>query len=313
MDIRGEGCLKKNPPGFATVYPENEIAFVILVRNDYREWNAGPVFTRPRQNMRRKLLNKYSIAAILLIAAAAALIVIALDTSPTEFITAAYVISAMTCAITGIFILTFSGGEPVDPRFVGILPAQGCINLCKIASDLGINGNAYFLPSRLTDTAQVMQFNPTSTYTGTNVSVKESFPKTGPGGLVTIPSCRPLIQDLRKRNALIIPDNEDQIIQLLQETIGDIFEFAPRVSVQWHENTVTVTFHRYRFIAGCQFIAQESPGCCTRNPCPACSLCGALIAEGTGKVIVLEQCSMSSSFRDVNQVFRILPGPDRQP
>jgi len=257
--------------------------------------------------MRRKLLNKYSIAAILLIAAAAALIAIALDTSPTEFITAAYVISAMTCAVTGIFILTFSGGEPVDPRFVGILPAEGCINLCKIASDQGINGNAYFLPSRVTGAAQVMQFNPTSTYTGTNVSVKESFPKTGPAGLVTIPSCRPLIQDLQKRNALVIPENEEQITQLLRETIGEILELAPRVSVQWHGSTVTITFHRYRFIAGCQFIAQESPGCCTRNPCPACSLCGVLIAEGRDKVVTLDKCSFTSSSRDVTAVFSIMP------
>jgi hypothetical protein len=295
------------------MYHDNEIAFVILVRNDYREWNAGPVFTRPRQKMRRKLLNKYSIAAILLIAAAAALIAIALETSLTEFITAAYVISAMTCAVTGIFILTFSGGEPIDPRFVGILPTEGCINLCKIASDLGINGNAHFLPSRVTGAPQIMQFNPTSTYTGTSVSVKESFPKTGPAGFVTIPSCRPLVQDLQKRNALIIPENEEQITQLLRETIGEIFELAPRVSVQWHGSTVTITLHRYRFIAGCQFIAQESPGCCTRNPCPACSLCGALIAEGTGKVLALEQCSMSSSFRDVNIVFGILHSPDSKP
>ena len=283
------------------------------MRNDYREQHAGPVVTRPRQNMRRKLPNKYSIAGILLIAAAIVMIAIALNTSPTEFITAAYVISAMTLAVTGVFILTFSGGEPVDPRFVGILPAQGCINLCNIASDLGIKGNAHFLPSRMTGAAQVMQFNPTSTYMGTNVSVKESFPKTGEAGLVTIPSCRPLIQDLQKRNALVIPENEEQITQLLRETIGDIFELAPRASVQWHGSTVTITCHRYRFIEGCRFIAQESPGCCIRHPCPACSLCGALIAEGTGNVIALEQCSMSSSFRDVNLVFRILPNPDSQP
>jgi hypothetical protein len=251
-------------------------------------------------------LNKYSTAAILFMVAAAVLVSIALTTNLGEFITAAFVISGAICAMTGIFILTFSKGEPIDPRLVGLLPAQGCINLCRIGHDLGITGNAYFLPPRVTGEAKVMQFNPTLPYKGSPVSAKESFPKTGPEGLITLPSCNPLIQDLRKRNALVIPHNEEHLTRLLLETIGDFFEFASRVFVRWHGNTVTITFQDYRFIAGCQFIAQESPGCCTRNPCPACSLCGALIAEGTDKVVTLDQCSVSSSSQDVNAVFSIV-------
>ena len=151
-----------------------------------------------------------------------------------------------------------------------------------------------------------MQFNPTLPYNGDPISAKESFPKTGPAGLVTIPSCDPLIQVLRKRNALVIPNNEEHVTQLLNESIGEILEFAPRVSVRWHDRTVTITLQQYRFIAGCTLIAQESPGCCTRNPCPACSLCGALISEGTNKVVALDNCSVSASSRDVNAVFSLV-------
>jgi len=255
-------------------------------------------------------LNKYSTAAILFMGAAAILVAIALITNLGEFITAAFVISGAICTMTGIFILMFSKGEPIDPRLVGLLPAQGCINLCRIGYDLGITGNAYFLPPRVTGEAKVMQFNPTLPYKGSTVSAKGSFPKTGPEGLVTIPSCDVLIQDLRTRNALVIPHNEENLTQLLRETIGDFLEFAPRVFVRWHGSTVTITFQQYRFIAGCQFIARESPGCCTRNPCPACSLCGALIAEGTDKVVTLDQCSVSSSSQDINAVFSIIPQPD---
>jgi hypothetical protein len=257
--------------------------------------------------MKRIHLNKYSIAAVLFLAAAAALIAIALNIYFSEFITAAFVISAMAMGMTGIFVLTFSGGEPVDPRLVGLLPAQGCINLCKIASDLDINGRAYFLPRRVTGETRVVQFNPVSTYKGSDVSAQPSFPKKGPAGLVTIPSCNPLIQELRKRNELIIPDNEEHLTQLLRETTGEIFDFAPRVSASWNRGTVTIIFHRYRFIAGCQFIAQESPGCCTRNPCPACSLCGVLIAEGTDKVVSLDECSISASKQDVIMIYSIVP------
>lgn len=257
--------------------------------------------------MNRLHLNKYSIAAILFLASAGILIAIALNTYLGEFVTAAVVISAMACAMTGIFVLTFSGGEPVNPRFVGLLPAQGCINLCRIASDLDIKGHAHFLPLRLTGETRVMQFNPGSSYEGGDVSARSSFPKTGPAGLVTIPSCDPLIQELRKRNSLVIPDNEEQVTQLLRETTGEIFEFAPRVSAIWDRGSVTITYERYRFIAGCTFIAQESPGCCTRNPCPACSLCGALLAEGTDKVVRLDQCSLSSSNQDVIMIYSLFP------
>ena len=263
--------------------------------------------------MKLKIPNKYFAAAILLMVVAAVFIAFAVTTPLGEFITAAFVISGMICAITGIFTLTFSGGEPMDPRLVGILPVQGCMNLCRIATDLGINGNAYFLPPRMTGEARVMQFNPTLRYTGNHVSIQGSFPKTEPTGLVTIPSCDPLIRDMRKKNALIIPDSEKPLTRLLQETVTDYFEFAPRVSIRWHADSVTVTLHRYRFIAGCQFIVQESPGCCLKNPCPLCSLCGALLAEGTNKVVALEQCSLSPSLRDINLVFLILPVRDSHP
>jgi hypothetical protein len=283
------------------------MAFLILMRNDDRERKCGTADVHRESMMKQIHLNKYVIAAILLMAAATIFIAIALTTNPGEFVTAAFVISGMICAISGIFTLTFSGGEPVDPRLVGLLPAQGHLNLCRIASDLGITGNAYFLPPHCTGETQVMQFNPTLPYNGITISAKRSFPTPGPGGLVTLPTSTPLIQDLRMRNGLVIPHNEDQLTKLLRETITEIFEFAPRVSVRWQGSNVTVTLHRYRFIAGCQLIARESPGCCARNPCVPCSLCGALLAEGTDKVIALDQCSLSVSGRDVNLVFLILP------
>lgn len=263
--------------------------------------------------MKVRFLNKYSTAAVLFMIAAAIFIAIALSNNLGEFITAAFVISGMICVMMGIFMLTFSGSEPVDPRLVGLLPVQGCMNLCRIASDLKIHGNAYFLPPRVTGEIRVMQFNPTLPYDGNTVSAQKSFPETGPQGLVTLPSCDPLFQQLTKRHELKIPDNNENLTQLIRETIGEIFELAPRVSIHWRGNTVTITFDRYRFIEGCKLISLESPGCCSRNPCPACSLCGVLIAAGTDKVVALEQCSISASARDVNLVFQILPVPDIHP
>ncbi len=169
-------------------------------------------------------LDKYSIAALLFMALAAVLIAAALVSGLGEFVTASFVISGMVSAMTGIFLLTFSGGEPFDAKVVGLLPAQASLNLCHIASDLGIPGNAFLLPRSVTGKTRVMQFNPASGYTGSPVSVEGSFPKTGPQGLITLPSCYPLILDLKKRNALVIPDNDENIIQLLRETIEDVLK-----------------------------------------------------------------------------------------
>jgi hypothetical protein len=256
--------------------------------------------------MKKIILNKYIIAAILFLSAAGILIAIGLTTNTGEFTTAAFVVSGAACAMSGIFVLTFSGSESVDARRVGLLTAQWCKNICYIETDLGITGNAYFLPPGVTGESRVMQFNPALTYSGGNVSAKEIFTKTGPAGLIISPSCEMWIQDLRKNNALIVPDKEDELIVLLSETIVDMLEFASRVSGSWSDDTVTLTFHDYRFIEGCKAVADESEEFCSMNPCPVCSLCGSLIAEGKNRVVTVDRCETNSS-HDVTAVFSMLP------
>jgi hypothetical protein len=257
--------------------------------------------------MKLKKLDSYAFAAILLMAAAVILIITALFSNLGEFITAGFVISGTTCALTGIFILAFTRGETVDPRPVGLLTAQWCKNICRIESDLGITGNAYFLPQRITGESRIMQFNPTLTYSGSNVSAKEPFTKTGAAGLIITPCCEPWIEDLKKNNGLVIPHKEEELIILIGETLGEIFEYASRVTGSWRDNTVTLTLHGYRFIDGCKAIAQESEEFCSMNPCPVCSLCATLITEGTDKVVSVDQCSVSPSSHDVIAVFSMLP------
>ena len=158
-----------------------------------------------------------------------------------------------------------------------------------------------FFPPRITGESRVMQFNPESKYYAGMISAKQSFSEEEPGGLVTIPSSDPLIQSLRKRNALIIPDKVDELNVLISETISEVFEFAPHVSTVWENGKVTITMHEYRYIEGCRYARSESPDCCSRYPCPACSLCGTLIVECIDKVVTLEECSISS--QDITAVF----------
>ncbi|MDD1699333.1 MAG: hypothetical protein LUQ04_00910, partial [Methanoregula sp.] len=145
------------------------------------------------------------------------------------------------------------------------------------------------------------------TYKGSDGAPKGSFRKTGPPGIVTTPSGDPLIQDLKKNNELVVPFDKDDLTLLLRETIEDAFKLAPRVSSRWSDSMVTITFHKYPGIHGCSVIARESPLCCTMSPCPMCSLCGALIAEGLDKVVTLNKCSIAPSSRNITAVFSILP------
>ena len=257
--------------------------------------------------MKLKRLDSYANAGILLLTAAVIIFATALFTDLGEFITAALVICGTACALTGIFILTFTRGETVEPRHIGTLTAQWCKNISRIESDLGITGNAFFLPSRITGEPRVMQFNPTLTYSGSNVPAKDPFTKTGAGGLIVTPCCEPWIQDLRQRSELVIPDKEEELIVLIDEIIVDEFEFASRISGSWRDNTFTLTFRGYKFIDGCKAIAHESEELCAMNPCPVCSLCGALIAEGTDRVVTVDQCKINSSGHEVTAVFSLLP------
>ena len=257
--------------------------------------------------MKLRMPDKYSIAAILLVETAVILIALALFINTGESITVALVIAGMICAISGIFTLIFSGDEPVNPRLIGVLPAQGSINLSRIMHHFGIRGKAHFLPPRVTGETRVMQFNPTSTEMVSVGSAPGSFRESGPPGLVTTPSSDLLIQDLKKNNALVIPNNEENITQLLRETIEDVLKLSPRVSARWSGSTVTITLHHYPSLYGCNVIARSSPDYCGMNPCPVCSLCGALIAEGRDKVVTLERCSPSPTSKDVTATFSIAP------
>jgi len=263
--------------------------------------------------------DKYTVAALSLLAASGLFIAIALLVNLGDLTTAALVMSGMVCAMVGIFTWAFSGTVPVDPDFVGILPAQGCINFCALTHYLGIQGNAFFLPPQFTGEPRVMQFNPISTQegikelSGMKGAAQGYFQNTEPAGVVTQPSCDQLIRDLQTRNALIIPEKEEELSLLLREAVEDVFKFAQRISVTWSGSRVIITFHQYPFIYGCKKIAQESPSCCIMSPCPACSLCGALIAEGTERIVKLDRCSVSSSSEDVTAVFSIVPLPDTNP
>lgn len=255
--------------------------------------------------MKFQLLDKYYVSAVILLLASFILIAIPLILNIGDTTTAACVIVGMVLVMTGSIILSLSGGEPMDPRLVGILSAQGSLTLCRISSDRGINGNAHFLPKRFTGEMRVMQLNPVAENDGSRIPADTAFLETEPGSFITIPSGDLLIQELSARNAMAIPNKSEELTVLLKETIGDIFNFASRISTEWNRNRVTITLYDYQFIESCKILAQTSPQCCRKYPCPVCSLCGILIAEGMDTIIILERCSYAASSCDLIITFMI--------
>ena len=260
-----------------------------------------------------KMPGRYFATGLLLVAAAAVLVAVAVLTNRGDITSAAVVIAGMVCAVAGIFILTFAGGEPIDPRLVSSLFVQDQITVCRIAADLGINGNACFLPKRLTGEPRVMLFNPVSEYTGGNVRPEDSFPMSGPAGLVTVPPGDALSSYLFRSAGIPWTDGEDDVTRLLKETICASFEFATDLSAHWEGDTVTVTFHEYRFTEGCRASMKESPRCCSMRPCAACSLCGALIAESMDVAACLDRCTPGAAAQEIVAVFTLLPDAQSSP
>ncbi|MCX6690275.1 MAG: hypothetical protein NTZ39_11410 [Methanoregula sp.] len=252
-------------------------------------------------------LNPYYRAAFILVATAAVLVAIAVLTDRRDITTAAVVISALICLLTGIFLATLSRSEPLDLQYVSLLPVQGCINLCRICVELGIQGNATIIPKGKNGRTQTMQFLPVAVYDGASLPSETFVSSSDNAGVLFVPSGDPLLREIREREQLVIPQEMAAIKDLIREIGVDVLEVAERDFVNEDNEIITVTMEGYRLIRGCKDIARESPRCCTAISCPVCSLFACLLAEGTGSVVQVERCSAQPDTGTVTTVFTLLP------
>lgn len=257
-------------------------------------------------NLPRLHLNPYYRASLVLVLAATILVGIAVLMNRYDLTTAALVLAALTCLITGIFLSLLSTSEPLDARYVSLLSVQGCINLCRVAADLGIQGSAHMVPAGKKGMNVTMQFIPVADYDGSLLSPDTFVDGTTTGGLLVPPSGYPLLQEMKRTNQLIIPYEEAALHELLREVMTDVLAIAERVTVQKDGSTVAVTLEEFCLINGCEALNAESPACCTMNPCPACSIVACILAEGTGVVVKAERCSPDSKQKTVTAIFSLM-------
>lgn len=250
-------------------------------------------------------INPYYRAAVVLIVAAAILVIVAFLTGRNDLVSAALVLAALTCLLTGIFVSLLSTGDPVDSRYASLLAVPGCISLSRVAADLGILGNACVIPKGMNGLGTTLQFVPVAEYDGSPLPMDTFVATATAAGLLTVPSGYHLLRRLETEENLAVPQDFPAIGDLLKEVAVDVMEVADRVTVAEDDQLVSVTMEEYRFLPGCRAMVAESPKCCTTSPCPVCSLYACILAEGTGKAVRVERCSPGTG--SVTAVFSLLP------
>jgi len=257
--------------------------------------------------MKFSSMNPHYRAALILIIMSGILIATALLTNSKDFTSAALVLSGLVCLLAGIFFATLSGSDPLDLRYMGLLPVQGSINLTRICADMGIQGNAYIIPKGRPGSMRTLQFLPVAEYHGEPLPQDSFVTGADTAGLLIEPSSAPLHRILSERDQLVIPSELTELHRLIRELGVDVLDVAEQIQSSHEDDVITVIMEDYRLISGCREINRESPKCCTSNPCPVCSLFVSIFAEGTGKVIKVERCVPDTKQSRVNAVFSIQP------
>lgn len=220
-------------------------------------------------------------AAVMLLLAAATALLLAAVSGRGDLTTAMLILSGFGCFVTGIFLLALSKKESLDPGITALLPVQGTIAVATLVADLGVQGDARFLPPD--EDGQVLEVIPAGSKVPGDVSDATSYCMTPEGDAVVItPLCAPLLSSLRTTASFEVPDEKDHLCEAIKEVIEDGLGLAAEAMVQLENENLVVTLMDFTLIEGCKRVRAASPKCCTMVGCPVCSLIACIAAEGLG-------------------------------
>lgn len=221
-------------------------------------------------------------AGILLLSAAAAALFLAAVSGRGDLTTAVLVLAGFGCFVTGVFLLALSNKESLDPEIAALLPVQGTIAVATLIADLGVQGDARFLPPD--EEGRVLEVIPTGSKVPVQVTETTSYCMTSEGDAVVItPLCAPLFSYLRSSSSFEVPDETESLCEAIREVIEDGLELAGAASVQFDGGNLVVDLIDFALIEGCGQVRAASPKCCTMVGCPVCSLVACIAAEGLGR------------------------------
>jgi hypothetical protein len=259
--------------------------------------------------MKIRAQNDYALSGIVLLAAAFILLAVAVLTDRGDLSSATLLLSGVACFLTAVFMLSFARAEPVDTEIASLLPVAGMLNQSRICADLGVRGDAWFIPSP-SEKGAVKEFIPVQ-----GVEIPGTFPDfsflTDPKtpGILLIPAAYPLLEYLLRKGGLHVPSDESELVAGIREICMDVLELADKVEIVREGDTLIMNVRGYRLYPGCRMIAAESPKCCTMHPCGICSLAACLLARGLSCPWQVSHIRFDDVRSGFSVVFRGLPAP----
>lgn len=243
--------------------------------------------------------------AFLLILASVALLVLAVATGRGDITTATLVLSGTGCFIAGVFLLALNKGEPLDPDVVALLSAQGTVGIATLCADLGVQGDAWFIPL---EDGTVIEAIPVTGRVPANLMDDYSYITDESGCAVRlVPTCAPLLLHLRKKHALGVPEEDEALLACITEVCDDLLEVAGKTEAAKDGGNIVVTLMDYRLLPGCRIVRTASPKCCTMVGCPICSLLAAIVALGTGQPTRIEHTAVDEKKKTLRVILRPEP------
>lgn len=253
--------------------------------------------------------NDYVVSGTVLLAAAAILLVIATVTNRGDLTSATLFLCGIATFLAGVFMLSFSRSEPFDAEVASLLSIPNMVNQCRTCADLGVRGDAWFLPPAGGE-GPVREFVPVAGQDVPSVVPDFTF-VTGPDtpGIVLVPAAAPLIDYCVKKFSLVIPSPEGELIAAIRELVLDVLELADGMEIVRNGDSLVMTVRGYRLFSGCMVVASESLKCCSMHPCGICSLAACMLARGTGVPWQVSHVSLDDGKKQITAIFRSLPLP----
>lgn len=255
--------------------------------------------------------NDYVLPGIVLLGASLVLLAVGTLTDRRDMSSATLFLCGVACFLAGIFMLSFSRSEPLDTEVASLLHVAGMLNQCRICADLGVRGDAWFIPPSGREDG-IREFIPVQ-----GLEIPDVFPDfsflTDPRspGILLAPSALPLLDHLEKKRGLQFPGEETALLLGIREICEDVLEIAERVEIGREGESLVMRVKGYRLYDGCLAVMAQSPKCCTMHPCGICSLVACLLARGFCTPCHIEHVRLEEGQRSIVVVFRSLtaPGP----
>jgi hypothetical protein len=253
--------------------------------------------------------NNPYLGSFLLIFASVALLALAVAAGRGDITTATLVLAGTACFIAGVFLLTLHKGEPLDPEVAALFPAQGTVAIATLCADLGVQGDAWFIP----DKGTVIEVIPVAETLPEKIGDDYSYiTDEGRCAVRIAPTCAPLLARLREKHALEMPEEDDALLACITEVCDDLIEVAGKTEATKDGGNVVVTLTDYRLLPGCRAVRAVSPKCCTMVGCPVCSLLAAIVAIGTGQPTRIEYVAIDEKRKTLRVILTLAgsAGPD---